>query len=37
LVGFVQGIRRDFAAVAGALECGYSHDYVAYCTSSLGW
>ncbi len=28
LVGFVQGIRRDFAAVAGALEFGYSQGVV---------
>jgi transposase len=28
LVGFVQGIRRDFAAVAGALEYGYSQGVV---------
>ena len=28
LLGFVQGIRRDFAAVAGALEYGYSQGVV---------
>lgn len=28
LVGFVQGIRRDFRAVAGALEYGYSQGVV---------
>jgi transposase len=28
LVGFVQGIQRDFAAVAGALEYGYSQGVV---------
>jgi transposase len=28
LVGFVQGIRRDFAAVSGALEYGYSQGVV---------
>ena len=28
LVGFVQGIRRDFAAVAGALEFWYSQGVV---------
>lgn len=28
LLGFVQGIRRDFAAVAGALEFGYSQGVV---------
>jgi transposase len=28
LVGFVQGIRRDFSAGAGALEFGYSQGVV---------
>ena len=28
LVGFVQGIRRDFAAVAGALEHDFSQGVV---------
>jgi transposase len=37
LVGFAQGLRRDYAAVKAALCSDWSHDYAAYCTSSLGW
>ena len=35
-VRFAQGLRRDDAAVHAALRYPWSHDYVAYCTSSLG-
>jgi transposase len=34
-VRFAQGLRRDEAAVRAALRYAWSHDYVAYCTSSL--
>jgi len=37
LVSFASGILRDFSAVAAACTLAHSHDYVAYCTSSLGW
>jgi transposase len=37
LVGFARGLRRDEPAVQAALRYAWSHDYVAYCTSSLGW
>lgn len=37
LVSFANGIRRDDDAVAAAFQLPSSHDYVAYCTSSLGW
>jgi transposase len=37
LVGFARGLRRDYAAVQAALRHQWTHDYVAYCTSSRGW
>ncbi len=37
LSGFAEGLRRDDAAIRAAFELPWSHDYVAYCTSSLGW
>jgi transposase len=37
LAGFALGIRRDRAAVEAGLTLPWSHDYVAYCTSSLAW
>jgi transposase len=37
LTSFVNGVRRNYAAVVAALTSPHSHDYVAYCTSSLGW
>jgi len=37
VVRFAHGLRRDEAAVRAALRYPWSHDYVAYCTSSLGW
>jgi transposase len=37
LVSFARGLQRDHDAVTAALCSPYSHDYVAYCTSSLAW
>jgi transposase len=37
LVGFARGLRAGEPAVCAALRSDWSHDYVAYCTSSLGW
>ena len=37
VVGFSQGLRRDSAAVKAACSSPWSHDYAAYCTSSLEW
>jgi len=36
LQGFASGVTRDYAAVKAGLSLPWSHDYVAYCTSSLG-
>jgi transposase len=35
LRAFARGIRRDQEAVEAALRVEWSHDHVAYCTSSL--
>jgi transposase len=37
LAAFAQGVRRDLPAIQAAFTSPWSHDYVAYCTSSLGW
>jgi hypothetical protein len=34
---FVTKLRQDLPAVQAAVTLSWSHGYVAYCTSSLGW
>jgi transposase len=37
LRNFLEGLLKDEAAVRAGLTLRWSHDYVAYCTSSLEW
>jgi hypothetical protein len=37
VTSFVAKLRTDLAAVQAAVTSPWSHDYAAYCTSSLGW